>query len=472
VKPVLDWIKSNPMIVVFSALIVLLLPASWFVSSMWSQKIRDTQQKLANDDMGKLQKAKIDYTAKLYEPGATALSFKEVPNRALIKFFKDHADDMAKQAGDLVTRAENYNKGVGPDAQAVGRSEHKPLVDGLFPPPKAKDEEQSKLNEMEDTLLGLKGRPNPYQQLLDGIRAGGPTDPVRLEETIQNLQTREKEKVTANKRDLTADETNDLIKQLADRRLAEYQSRVSAVSVYAALDVFPHGKSPGAIPVGSHIDPDLIEPVRFFGYQWDYWVLDDLLGAVKLANTQNGKLTNVDKSIVKRIVSIEIEPPDGLDEGDDADSARRREMAGGGGGGAPAAVPGMAPSDPFKSISGRLGGPSNTVYDVRRAKMTVIVSSAHLQEFLEAIPRTNFMTITELNLAEVNVWDDLKKGFLYGPDHVVKATVAVETVWLRSWMAGYMPARLKAAFKIPEPQATPEAAPAAPAPPATKRGPG
>src|SRR5262249_42002919 len=133
-----------------------------------------------------------------------------------------------------------------------------------------------------------------------------------------------------------------------------------------------------------------------------------------------------------------------------------------------AAAPGMAPTDPFRSISARLGGPGNSYYDVRRAKMTVVVSSSRLQEFLEAIPRTNFMTVVDLDLSDVNAWDELKKGYYYGPEHVVKATVGIETVWLRSWMSNYMPSRLKQALKIPEPP--PEAAAPGNAPGAGAKG--
>jgi hypothetical protein len=185
---------------------------------------------------------------------------------------------------------------------------------------------------------------------------------------------------------------------------------------------------------------------------------------VRVANTtESGKLTNVDKSVVKRIVSIELEAPDGLEESEEAD--RGRQNSGVAATAPVAAAPGMAPSDPFRSISARLGGPGNSYYDIRRAKMTVIVSSSRLQEFLEAIPRTNFMTVVDLDLSDVNAWDDLKKGFYYGPEHVVRATVGIETVWLRSWMSNYMPSRLKSALKIPEPVPAPEtAAPGAPAP--------
>jgi hypothetical protein len=352
---------------------------------------------------------------------------------------------------------------VGADAQAVGRTEHKPLVDGLFPPPKNRDEELNKLNEMEDALLGNRGRPNPYQQLLDRARAGGPADPVHMAEVIGDMQSREKEKITANKRDLTTEEQAALSKQLADRRLAEYQARASEISVYATLDSFPHGRGFGTIPTGAHLDPSLIDPFHFFMYQWDYWVFQDLVAAVRLANTDaNGRLSNVGESVVKRIVSMELLPPDG---------ATPREPSPGGMNAAPppaAAAPGMAPVDLTVSISGRAGGEGNSVYDVRRVRMTVIVSSARLQDFLEAIPRTNFMTVTDLDLAEVNAWDDLKRGYYYGPEHVVRATVGIETVWLRSWTSGYMPSQMKSVLHIPEPGS----AEGAPADQTNNRGPG
>jgi hypothetical protein len=462
VKPVLAWVKSNPLIVVFAALILILLPTSWFFSSWWSGKIKSTQEKLANDDLKKIQSAKVDYVLKAYEPGGTSLSHKDVPNKALIKWFKDQGDVLAEQAGSLVRRAEDFNKGVGPEAQAVGRTEHKPLVEGLFPPPPSKDEESAKLNEFEDAVLGQRGRPNPYQQILDNARAGGPADPVRMVETINDMQGREREKVTALKRELTADEQTALSKQLADRRLAEYQSRVASISVYATMDSLPKEKGSGGIPTGTHLDASVIDTFHFFGYQWDYWVMQDLFAAVKLANsTAGGKLVNVDQAVVKRVVSIEIDQADGAGPRDE-----REGMPGASQPPAPAA-PGTVALDPNVSVTGRAGGTGNTVYDIRRVRMTVVVSSARLQEFLEAIARTNFMTVTDLDLSDVNAWEDLKKGYYYGPEHVVRATVGIETVWLRSWMMGYMPSKLKQVLQIPEPAPDGSGAPAAPAAPAS-----
>ena len=114
------------------------------------------------------------------------------------------------------------------------------------------------------------------------------------------------------------------------------------------------------------------------------------------------------------------------------------------------ATPGtLAPRDFSRSISGRLA--PNGVYDVRPVTMTVVVSSAKLSDFLSAIERTNFMTVTDMDLEEVKVWDDLQKGYYYGPDHVVRATLTIETVWLRSWMSKYMPATFKTKLGIVDP---------------------
>jgi hypothetical protein len=124
----------------------------------------------------------------------------------------------------------------------------------------------------------------------------------------------------------------------------------------------------------------------------------------------------------------------------------------------------MVPLDPTISVTGRAAGQGNTVYDVRRVRMTVVVSSARLQEFLEAIARTNFMTVIDLDLADVDAWSDLKKGYFYGSEHVVKATIGIETVWLRSWMSHFMPSRMKQALNVPEAPAADGSAPAPAAP--------
>jgi hypothetical protein len=477
VKPVMDWVKSNVLIVVFSALILLMLPTAWYFSTAWDAKIRAKQSKDATDAFNKLQGLKINYTLPVIEASGQPITMNEFPNQNLITWFREQREVMLQQAESVVAKAEAFNKGVGPDAASVGRTEHVLLVEGAFPAGG-----QDMLNRMEDALLGNRGATNPYRTLLASARAGAPADPAQLAESLQSFMIAEKEKITANKRDLTSEELEKLAKQLAERRLGEYQGRAQAISVYASMESLPSDTRGVFVPTGRNIDPRFINPQDMFLFQWDYWVLRDLFAAVNLANSAGGRLANVDQATVKRIEKIEITLPSGVARAGAREVDAMDNYRGPHGGidpntGLPmaaaadagAAAPGMAPLDFDQSITGRRA--SNSVYDTRVVTLTCVVSSARLQDFLAAIERTNFMTVTDMDLQEVKVWDELQRGYWYGPEHVVRATIEIETVWLRSWTTKFMPQSLKSSLKVMDPAADPNADPnAAPAPEAQPAG--
>jgi hypothetical protein len=458
VKPVMDWIKGNVLIVVFSALILVMLPTSWFLSNSWDAKIRAKQEKDAADAFNKLQGLKINYTLPVIEASGQPISMSEFPNLTLINWFKEQRQVMLRQAESVVAKAEAFNKGVGPDAESVGRTEHVPLVEGVFP-----TGERYQLDRLEDALLGKRGAANPYLALLASSRAGAPADPAQLAESLSAYRASEIEKITANKRDLTTEEQEKLAKQLSDRRLGEYQGRAQAISVYASMESLPSDPGGAFVPTGQNIDPKFINAKDMFLFQWDYWVLRDIFAAVNLANSVNGRLVNVDQAVVKRIEKIEIAMPHGVARGGRQTDPMSSYRGGGMDGfdAAPAAAeppaPGMAPLDLDRSITGRQA--PNSIYDTRVVTLTAVVSSARLPDFLNAIERTNFMTVIDMDLEEVKVWDDLQRGYWYGPEHVVRATLQIETIWLRSWMTRYMPAALKADLNITDPEADPNADP-------------
>ena len=103
-------------------------------------------------------------------------------------------------------------------------------------------------------------------------------------------------------------------------------------------------------------------------------------------------------------------------------------------------------------------GKWNPIFDVRRMELELIVSSARLQDVINAIHRTNFMTVTLVNIEAVAPEAELGQGFDYGGEHVVRAKLDIESVWLRSWTAKLMPKVLRGALAIPE-VAPAEAAP-------------
>lgn len=503
-KPAISWIKSNLMIVVFTVVILLVLPASYIVSNAWGASIRTDRENKANDLLKKVNAATTDYAIPQYDPASTALTHKAPPNKQLIDWFKAKRDEFATASGEIVKRAEDFNRGVGPDAQAVGRREHRAIVDGLFPASRAQAEAelkaelteekwnalpeddrkskidgrvkakaQDKLYEAEDAFLGRRGHPSPYAKLLEAIHAGPGADITKLTEDITALRTAEIQKIGA-RRDLTQEESDKLLKQLEERRLGGYQARARDVSVYAGMDVFPTDDKQGSAIRLDSFDPREVDPYHFFIFQWDLWVLSDLTSAVGLANRgPDGKLLPVDQSTVKRILSIRLQDPEGLVSGG---------TAGFGGAAATpptASVPGMVPTDPTLGLTARGSGSWNTVYDIRKGTMSVVVASARLADFLDAIERTNFMTVTGLKVSDVKVWDDLKQGYYYGTDHVVQADIEIETIWLRSWMTKVMPDDIQSVLGVPgaagdgpAASSSPAAAPAAAPTPPSNRMPG
>jgi hypothetical protein len=110
--------------------------------------------------------------------------------------------------------------------------------------------------------------------------------------------------------------------------------------------------------------------------------------------------------------------------------------------------PGRVPQDPRVSITGRVSSPENKLFDVRRARIELVVSSEKLPSVIEAFHSTGMMTVTDLDLEPIDVWEDLRQGYAYGNEHVVKASMEIEIVWLRSWTAGLMPATIRAVLGV------------------------
>ncbi|MBL9001703.1 MAG: hypothetical protein JNK25_11265 [Phycisphaerae bacterium] len=494
-KNILAWVKSNLLIVIFCFIVLAALPTTFAVSSAWRERIRSEREKAANDEMGKISKADVSYTIPSYDPGQKPVEYKGAPNSEITAWFKRERESLATAAESLVKRAAEFNRGVGNDAAAVGRSEHRPLVDGLFPDPKvivegrlreqmgesfdaktpeekaaliqdaAEDLLTAKLNEMEEVLLGKRGRPDIYADLLSSINAGPPADPIAVNSAIKEMFTRESDKITAGKRALTQDEQEGLVKRLADRRLAEYQAVASQRSLFATPKIWPQSPQKGfsSIPRGK-IDLGNISLEAFFVNQWDYWVYNDVLAAIRLANGDRGNPVGVANAVVKRIESFQLADPEGLygsaDPMGDMNATQATPPA--------SDVPGLVPRDWTVSITGRGMGSWNTMYDVRRVTLTVIVSSARINEFLDAIARTNFMSVTDLDLQAVDIWNDLREGYYYGPEHVVRATIGIETVWLRGWTSAYMPPDVAGLLGAPASEGVPGAAPVTSQPPSNR----
>ncbi len=425
-KGVLGWVKSHLVVVICTVVVVVSLPLGFVFSSRMNGKIREAAEKEGNDQLRQIQNARVSYVIPSLLPEERPVELaRQAPNAALTAWVKEQRDRRAAEASGVMRRAVEFN-----------RRGHRPLVQGLFPDPPSDATQQLRLKgELLNLLAGDSSgdRPSLYETLFAEIGAGSPPSPERVFESVRDVEERERERLLADSPtgQLTAEQQAKLTEQLVNRRIGEYQRRAREISVYAdltSLDRTGFDKRSSLLPPPRVTDaqggalPDVAE---LFQWQWDAWLVGDLLSAVARANTSpDGDRQDVENAVVKRIEKISVED---LPLYGDAKLPRL------------SAPEGSVPLDRSTSVTGRVSSETNKLYDVRRAKMTVVVSSERLPVFLDALGQTNMITVLSVNLSEVDVWADLQKGYFYGREPVVRAELELETLWLRSWTGPLMP---------------------------------
>ncbi|MCL4741733.1 MAG: hypothetical protein KJZ54_05955 [Phycisphaerales bacterium] len=425
-KGVLGWIKSHLVVVICTAVVIVSLPLGFVFSSKMNAKIRESAEKEGNDQLRQIQNARVTYVIPSLLPGEPSVELaRQAPNAALTAWVKEQRDRREAEASGVMRRAVEFN-----------RRDHAPLVQGLFPePPRDPTQELRLKGELLNLLAGTSSadRPSVYETLLAEIGAGSPPPAEEVFERVRDVEERERERLLADSPtgQLTGEQQAKLTEQLVNRRIGEYQRRAREISVYAdltSLDRTGFDKRSSLLPPPRVADAQggaLPHVAEFFQWQWDYWMVRDLLSAVERANTAaDGDRLDVENAVVKRVEKISVEelPLYG--------DARLPRLS---------APEGSVPLDRSISVTGRTSSETNKLYDVRRAKMTVVVSSERLPVFLDALAQTNMVSLLSVNLSEVDVWGDLQKGFFYGREPVVRAELELETLWLRSWTGPLMP---------------------------------
>jgi hypothetical protein len=488
VNAVLAWVKKNWVIVVCGAVVLAALPTAWVFSGQWNQRIREDQKKKAQDLLSRVEKSRVTYAVAPPLPGAQPITATEPPNDVLTAFFKAQRDRLSKEAEAVVAQAERINKGS-----------HGVLVEGLFPAP-AEDVAQIKPMDMIDRLIGKSDQPSALAQLLSSVQAGEALGADQLAQALETVRSSIIEAQGAAGQNPTPEQAAEIKRRLVEARRQAYQRHARSYSVYASAALFPTaggaasssgggsgepafrgmGRGRGGAAPAPQPDPSagatpaaaVAVPIGFpsarpsqpptldecFAWQQNYWLLSDLFGAVRRANSNEaGRLTSLDESVVKRVERIILDgPPGHTGVHSEPEAPADPALAAAG---APMPTPPPTAPDLSKGLSGRYG--SNSLYDVRRSELVVVVSAERLPKFLEAIARTNFMSVIDMDLREVDLAGDLAQGYYYGEESVVRAAITIESVWLRSWRERLMPASVRAVLGVPAPSAS-EAAPAAP----------
>lgn len=445
---VLGWLKSNVLIVVFGVLILVLPPAGYVMSSMWNADIKKQAEETLADRKRKVDSAaRVTYTLPPIAEGEQPVQETRPPNAAITEFFEAQRAARQSEIEEVVTRAVRFNK----------RDDRTVLMEGLFPGLDDEREERRMVRELAAMIAGGEDGPSVYQELFEGINAGEPMDKAAVARRVIEAHRAEIDKAGGDLSSLTEEELAELDERLKALRLGAYARRAGELSVYGSLEAL-RGADPitdsvilDEAPVGS------VDATDAFIWQMDYWFVEDLLRAVGLANrTEDGLRTEIPRSPVKRIVSIRLgkmEIPEIEDEPDDtAPTGRATSRSGAsrfGGLPVPTGVSGGGSGN--ETHTGRTPDDKNGVYQIRRGTLTVVAASDKLVRLLESIQQANFMTVTSVSLSEVDRWADLADGYAYGPDHVVRAEIGVESAWLHFWLSEMVTDRVAAAWGVERP---------------------
>jgi len=458
VKGVLAILKGRLVIVILSFLIVAMLPAAWFVSGNLNAKIREQQTKAYQDEAAKIKRAnRVTYTLPRISEAesADALSLTRAPNDRVTNWFKQQRAERERQIGEITGRVIEFN-----------RDSHERLIEAFPPAPDADARTVRRAPQELARAITGDGRGydrSAYEILFEQMGAGKPPDREEVSQLISEFEEREIDRLqnlAGESGQLSEDQENELADSLVERRIGEYRRVAREISFYGSTAAVTgeqqdsYGGSfrrsaPRSFDNLSYSEIPVVVPeerptlAQGYIWQWDYWVIEDILRAIARANTDAaGDPTPVELSVVKRVESIRIEKftiPDV--ESEPADTM------GFGGGGMMGSTSDDAAGPERVTITGRKSG--DGAYDLRRATVEVIVSPSRLIEFLDAIRATNLMTVTDLDLEEIDVWSDLAEGYFYGDDeYVMRATIQIESVWLRDWTKEFMPGPVRKALGI------------------------
>lgn len=426
-KAVVGWLKKHWLIVVFGVVAIAALPTALVFAGSMNEGIVKT----FGEEVTKAHTSVSGATAKVSYAvpgvdGSKVLEKSAEANQAMIDRYAAIWDQIKTKTGAVSEKGLAFNK-----------SDHKLLTEGLFPKPDELSEKVRRLDFMRAYI-------EFHNRILSEARAGMPPEAEGLARDLNDYAQSQKERIKADQgRDPTPEEAAKIAKELQDMRISRYRARAGELGVYASIASFE------GVPTDvSDTPPGLVSSWEM---QERAWMHHDLLRAITAAS--GGSAGGVNDAVVKRVLKIAVAnsawntadgtpAPQAFEPGDD-----------------------KAPIDFSRSVTGRVSGPGtkNKWFDVRTAQMDLIVSGQRLPALIDALSATNFISVLDIDLTRVEPLADLREGFAYGDEHVVRASLSVEFILLREWRKEAMPDDVKKALGMVE-GVEGAAAPAAPAP--------
>lgn len=436
VGTILTWVKANLLIVISCVLIVILLPAGWFFSSSWNNSIQEKAQKAYKDEKNRLSSASsIEYSLPAVLKGEEGVSEKRAPNDIVTDFYAEQKALRQNQVEEVMERGTVFNQ-----------AQHSVPVNGLLPDADNLSELRKNGFRLGELVAGTPEAPSIYERLIRKLNAGDAPIPEDLATELSQYKAQKEEAYAATSPDgkISESQKEQLSQDLIQRRLGQYAGQAESIAFYCSLDAIQSDAPEEGFSFIPQAPPsyDSVTAQGVYTWVWDYWIISDVLGAIGVANTDaSGVSLAVPDAPVKKVESLKVYELviASAEEENDTGSSRGR-----GGRGTSSDSDSEESAGP-KSYTARDAADS---YDIRYVDMTIIASSKDLPAFFEALGKTNYMTVIDTDLSQVDSWDALSQGYYYGDDHVVRAHIVIETIWLRSWTASLMPETVRDALGV------------------------
>jgi hypothetical protein len=434
---ILDWVKSNLLIVVFAVLMIAALVTMPMLAGRMNAAIKkDTADKARKITEIKGLKTTIEV------PGVEG-SQSGLINKKFIDRYKVVTEVTRKDA-ELVHA----------EALVFNRKNRGVFLSNEFPKP-APERLIVMPADFHDELI------DGYAELFERVNIGQPADPVGVAERL--IQERRRFYSSIGKEDgdkLNDEETTELARRLTAVRLTAYTDAASKISFYL---------NPGDLRLPGYAQNESYSLSLLYNWQWQYWVISDVLNALADANRE---ATNVLQAPVKRVLYLDISgfPAAAASSGQAAggfagSAAGGTRGFGGGGGNANAGSNRSGPDEETASPTGQAPNPkvptpldytvsftgrkTNPLYDVVQIDLGLVVSATELPLVLDALARENFMTVLDVRLQPADQYNDLKLGYRYGGGAASFVHITLESIWLREWTMEFMPDETKIALGIP-----------------------
>ncbi len=476
-KNVIAWMKTNPIsVAAFALMIVSLVAIGYFMfvanPALQTRAEEEASKKLA--EVKRFSRQPIDVPPANADDPPESRSV--VINPAVIEV-------LGGIYGDLNRESEN----IFAAALAINRAGHDPMMRGLFPntPNDMKFRAQTVYGQLLSSLVGTRAWADEVAQntgiVMPYLNGKPPVDRAYLQSLLdQQMDAMQRgdslageiseARLEQQKKEQQRELINELLRHAQDINIyadPELGNMLSANPAFP-LQIASLGTSPQS-PTASQL----------WEGQLELWILQDLVRAIALANDVANEREHfdvdgnpVDSSVlnapVKRLLRAEVLPGyvglhtlGGVDSISGGTTASRPAPRGGaaasggvGGAAASGGVGGAAGYSPPAGgmtdqpretklsenfVFGPTGRSSNSLYDIRHARLLAHVDYQRLPELLNAIGQVNLMTVLNLKITALDEYELLNDLYMYGQGDVVEVEMILETLWLREWTAKLMP---------------------------------